>query len=284
MPAQVRILGHAGGAADGSQHAGAGDGVFGEGAVAVVQCSAHRDAYGVTMTMPKLTVSNYPEMLRKLSTAILFVTIGCLALLRTNVVPIDQNLQLLDVMTPAIPVFGPIKIPFGTFFIAFAFACISESVKLHDKISDVLKIRHEFDVRWILIPMALLSGAILNTAQFERLKLERRRLMGDAFYAYASSTPGRQVIDPHTITQALTSWSWYWLCAEAIVVIIPTAAALAYAGHFQYATALLAIVLALMLVMRFFRIDCSRYADSQIQQILNDNGRRSAVATIFNAL
>src|SRR5581483_11807888 len=31
MPAESRILGHAGGAADGSQHAGAGDGVFGEG-------------------------------------------------------------------------------------------------------------------------------------------------------------------------------------------------------------------------------------------------------------
>ena len=31
------------------------------------------------MTMPKLTVTNYPEMLRKLSAAMLFVMIGCLS-------------------------------------------------------------------------------------------------------------------------------------------------------------------------------------------------------------
>ena len=235
------------------------------------------------MVMPKLTVSNYPEMLRKLSTATFFVTIGCLVILRT-VEPIDGALKHLDVFTPAIPIFGSVKIPFGTFLIAFVVAAVSESIRLHNKISDVFRIRSEFDLRWILIPMALLSAVVLTSAQFEKLRIEKRRLVNEVFYAYASSTAGRQVIDPHLITQALTTWSWYWLCAEAIVIIIPTAAILAFWSQFQWVSGLLTTVLVLMLVMRVFRADCSMYAEAQVREILSDNGRRQRVVAIFNAL
>jgi hypothetical protein len=235
------------------------------------------------MTMPKLTVSNYPEMLRKLSTAIFVVTLGCLALLRT-VEPIDGALKHLDVLTPAIPIFGPVKIPFGTFLIAFVVAAISESIRLHNKISDVFRIRSEFDLRWILMPMALLSAVVLTSAQFEKLRIERRRLVHELFYAYASSTAGRQVIDPHLVTQALTTWSWYWLCAEAIAIIIPTAAILAFWSHFQWVSVLLTIVLLLVTAMRVLRVDCSMYAEAQVREILSDNGRRQTVVAIFNAL
>lgn len=236
------------------------------------------------MVMPKLTVSNYPEMLRKLSTATLFVTIGCLTLLRVYLESVDGILKQLDVITPSVPVFGPVKIPFGTFSVAVIVAGISESVKLHDKISDALGIRSKFDVRWILIPMALLSGAKITTAQFEKLKTERKRLMGEVFYAYASSTPGRSKIDPHTITQALTAWSWYWLCVEAIAIILPTAGILSYAGQFFWVATLLTLVLILMLVMRVFLADCSAYADSQVRQILKEDGDRQQIAAVFNAL
>jgi hypothetical protein len=236
------------------------------------------------MIMPKLTVSNYPEMLRKLSTATFFVTIGCLVLLRTYIEPIEGALRHLDVFTLDIPVFGPVKIPFGTFVIAFVVAAISESIRLHNKISDVLKIRSEFDIRWILFPMALLSAAVLTSAQFEKLQLERRRLMNEVFYAYASGTAGRQVIDPHMITQALTTWSWYWLCAEAIAIIIPTAAILAFSSQFEWVSGLLTIVLVLLLVMRVFRIDCAMYAEAQVRETLSDTGRRQTVVAVFNAL
>ena len=247
-------------------------------------CSARSNLEGKLMIMPKLTVSNYPEMLRKLSIATFFMTIGSLMLLRTYVHSIDSALMHLDVNFPNVPVFGPIKIPFGTFLVAFVVAAISKSMKLHDKISDALRIRSEFDIRWILAPMALLSGASLSSGQFEKMAVERRRLMGELFYTYASSTPGRQVIDGHTVTQALTTWSWYWLCVEAVAIILPTAAILAYEGQNSWTAGLLAIALMLMLAMRVFWFDCSRYANSQVRQILNDSGRRAEIAAVFNAL
>jgi hypothetical protein len=132
--------------------------------------------------------------------------------------------------------------------------------------------------------MALLSAVVLTSAQFEKLRIEKRRLVNEVFYAYASSTAGRQVIDPHLITQALTTWSWYWLCAEAIAIIIPTAAILAFWSQFQWVSGLLTTVLVLMLVMRVFRADCSMYAEAQVREILSDNGRRQRVVAIFNAL
>jgi hypothetical protein len=168
--------------------------------------------------------------------------------------------------------------------VAFLIAFLSESIKLHDKVSDLLRIRSEFDTRWILIPMALLSSATLTSAQFEKLRAERGRLMDDVFYAYASGSAKRQMIDDHAITQALTAWSWYWLCVEAIAVVIPTAAILAFSGQSFWVESLLAIVLSLMLMMRVFRADCAKYADSQVRQILNDISRRTAVAATFNAL
>ena len=234
------------------------------------------------MTMPKLTVTNYPEMLRKLSAAMLFVMIGCLSVLRAQIPVFDDAFKHLDFIFPAVPVLGPITIPFASFLTAFVIACITESIKLHDKLSDLFKFRHEFDIRWILIPIALLAGATLSVTQMEKLRYARQPLMGQTFYKYASST--KPEIDPHTITQALTSWSWYWICVEATAVLIPTGAILAYVGKYSWSTAIALVVLVLLTLLRVFHFDCAKYANSQIEQILSDSDRRSAVVAAFNAL
>lgn len=234
------------------------------------------------MTMPKLTVTNYPEMLRKLSTVMLFVMIGCIYVIRAQIPAVDAALKHLDVVTPAVPVMGSVTVPFATFLAAFVVASITESIKLHDKISDLFRIRHEFDVHWILLPMALMSGAALSFSQIEKLHYARQRLMGQVFYKYASST--KPEIDPHTITQALTSWSWYWTCVEATAALLPSAAVLAFFGKYAWATTVGCIVLVLLALTRIFHFDCAKYAESQAEQILSNNSRRTAVAAEFNAL
>jgi hypothetical protein len=233
--------------------------------------------------MPKLTVKNYPEMLRKLSTAAFVVCVACLTYLRSSVVSIDKMLNYLDAVIPAnAPFFSSMKIPLGTALIAFVIAVFTEAVKLHDKISDALEIRKTFDVWWILKPMAKLSGAKLTKARASKLEPERKRLMGEVFYKYASSTKPK--IDRHTITQALTAWSWYWLCLEAIVIIILTAVIALLAKQFIGAAVLVAVAITLSLLMCWFWSDCKKYADSQVRQILNDKTRKTAIVAIFNAL
>ncbi|MGE3757732.1 MAG: hypothetical protein AB7H97_08250 [Pseudobdellovibrionaceae bacterium] len=235
------------------------------------------------MTIPKLTVSNYPEMLRKLSAAAFFVTLACVSVLRAKIESINTLLNALDISTD-IRVVGPVEFPLGTVIVAALVAFVSEAIRLHDKVSDWLKIRAEFDLRFILIPAALMSGASLNWAQFGKLRSDRTRMMGEVFYEYASSSSGKAAIDPHAISQALTTWSWYWLCVEAIVLLLVTSAFFAVEGQYPTLAAILASILALLMLMGVFKSDCGRYADSQVRQVLSDESRKAAIAAKFNAL
>jgi hypothetical protein len=190
-----------------------------------------------------------------------------------------HQLDLLNTVTS----FGSFKIPFGTFLVAALVAFVSESTKLHDKISDVFRIRANFDIRWILIPMALLSGAGVNRARLAKISTSRRQLMGEVFYKYASSAQ-KTVIDKHLITQALTAWSWYWLCIESMVILLVTAAVLAWFLDWPSVSFLLAVILMLRLISLVYRSEANRYADAEVNAILSDATRRTEVNTIFNAL
>jgi hypothetical protein len=227
------------------------------------------------VVVPKLTVCDYREMLRKLSTAAFFVTLACVYVLRSRIAVVDQLLDSLDV-APRVEAYS-IPIPFGTFVV------VSESIKLHDRISGVLGIRAVFDVRWILIPMALLTGSVVERRQFERIATDRRRLMNDVFYKYASSAKQAD-IDTHLITQALTAWSWYWVCVESLVFLILTAAAFAWFRDWGAAALVLVIMLALLVLMKIFRAEANKYAEAEVSEILADEGRRQAVKSAFDAL
>ena len=236
------------------------------------------------MIMPKLTVRDYPEMLRKLSTAALLVSSVCIWVLRANIPSLDETLQTLDRLVPTISILGNLTIPFGTFLVAFIIAAASEAVRLHDKISDLLRIRHEFDLRWILIPMAVQSAAPISHAQHQRLKDSRSALMTPVFYKWASSAPDKSAIDSHVVVQAMTVWSWYWVCVESIVLVLITAAILFISENYQVSAIALFCVLLLQILMRILRADCNRYAESEVHQILDDASRKTQNAIYFNAL
>jgi hypothetical protein len=235
------------------------------------------------MVWPKLTVSDYREMLRKLSASAFVMTIICVSLLRSRIVAVEQFFHVLDADSAMIKVLGPISIPFGTFVAAFIVAIISESIKLHDRISGLLGIRAAFDLYRILVPMALLSGATVDGARFSRIVADRRRLMREVFYEYASSAKDAD-IDNHLVIQALTAWSWYWLFVESIVIIITTAAVLTWFGHWRLSTLMLAVAMVLQLIMTIFRSESNKYAEAEVSAILAKEDRRQAVRSVFDAL
>jgi hypothetical protein len=234
------------------------------------------------MVWPKLTVSDYPEMLRKLSAAVFLVVVGCIWFLRIHVGAVDRVFRSFD-LDHEVTIFGPLSIPFGTFIVAFVIAVISESIKLHDKISDLLRIRAVFDIRWILIPMALLSNTTIESKRFIRIMSDRQRLMREVFYKYASSSKDAE-IDRHLVTQALTAWSWYWVCIESNVIVLPTAALLAWFGQWLASTVTLTIAFLGHLLMKLFRAEANKYAEAEVSQILADEDRREAVKSVFDAL
>jgi hypothetical protein len=131
--------------------------------------------------------------------------------------------------------------------------------------------------------MALLSGATVDRNRFHRITADRKRLMNDVFYRYASSAK-KAVIDSHLVVQALTAWSWYWICVESLVILTVTAAVFALFGKWSAATLVLAVMLVMLLLMRVFRAEASNYAEAEVSEILADNDRRQAVKSVLDAL
>lgn len=239
---------------------------------------------GMSSILPPLSVNNYPEMLLKLGWSAGLVSFGCLLVLRRYVSPIAEFSSYIDGIVPK-EIAELVHIPgsvFGVAILAIIIAVVAYAIKLHDRLSDLLRLRAEFDVHYILYPLAIASGATLSSAQFSKIRQQRNSLMGAAFYQYASST--KPTIDTHTITQALTNWSWFWACLEAMTLLLISASVLAVYDAWKPAVTLCFISVLLMLAMRFFRLQSAGYAESQAEQILRDEDRRSAVAALFNAL
>ncbi len=233
------------------------------------------------MTWPRMTVSNYEEMLRKLSFCAFVVSIGCIALLRSKIDIVETYFSVLDVKMP----WTLFEIPSATVGIAVLVAVLSEATKLHDKISAIFKIRHEFDLRWILLPAALLSGAKVDSLKWERLKASRHNCMQQVFYRYVSSgSENNKEIDQHAITQALTAWSWVWLCAETALFLFLTGAILLGFGVYNYAALVFVFVVILLVAQRVLSFEAKKYAEDELRQILSNAKRRQAVRAVFDAL
>lgn len=236
--------------------------------------------------MSLLSVDNYKEMLNKLAFLAFIVGCVCMTILRYQVPEIAVVAAKADVVLPTdfAEWIGLPSLPLGTVAVGVLAGALSHAFKLHDKLASFLRLRHDFDLRWILLPMAALSGAQITSEKLDNFASQRHRLMKEVFYRYASSSEGRQVIDPHIITQALTNWSWYWFCLESFAFLVLTALALVFFGQWQASTWILFVCLVLIVAMRLLRADSSKSATAQVEEILSDPTREAEVRAKFDAL
>jgi hypothetical protein len=226
-------------------------------------------------------VGDYPKMLNKIALSTFVGTILAVWLLRHELHALDIYLSPFSV---PIQVAGGISIPFGTILPAFVVAALSRIFKLHDRLSDMLRIRQRFDVSEILFPMAIASGASLSGEQIRAIKKNREAMMYKVFYKYASSTKGKAVIDSHYITMALDQWSWYWIVLEQTFLACVLASTFWIAGRYSLAATFLAVALVAIAVLQGIRSLCSDYALQQVEQILGASQRKLEVAEAFRAL
>ena len=229
---------------------------------------------------PFATVESYAMMLRRIAMFAFSWALLAMILLRSQITSLDQALDAFSIPMPLIG----LELPMGTVVPAFLYALVSLVFKLHDRISDLFRIREEFDFRSILLPEALASGAVVPMDKIPMLISDRNPLMTKVFYKYASSTPGQAAIDPHYITMALDQWGWYWVALEAAVVAGITSIILAVYGKLLPAYLLICLVLACIVLLRILRRKCSHYASEEVEQILMDTDRKHEVKTEFDAL
>ncbi len=225
-------------------------------------------------------IVDYPKMVGKIALSTFAGSILAVWLLRHELPALNSCLGPLN--TP-IEVAG-ISISFGTVLPAFVVTALSRIFKLHDRLSDIFRIRQRFDVSEILFPMAIASGASLSGEQIRAIRRNRKAMMDRVFYKYASSTKGKAVIDSHYITMALDQWCSYWIVLELTFLACILAGTFWIAARYSLAATSLAVVLALICVLQGIRSLCSDYALHEVEQILGDSQRRQEVAGAFRAL
>jgi len=224
---------------------------------------------------------NYDEMLTKI---MIFTFVMCLIFvaLVAHIWPALWNLLHPDWLTLKVDVLGLKDIPAAYIIVAAIISLAARVSKLHDRVSDVFGIRQRFDISEILTPLAGGVGVPVDLARREKLIANRRAIMGDVFYKYASST--NPEIDTHLIWSALDKWSWFWICIEGTTVALIADVALVLRHSFQIGAYVGIAMFVGTLVATQVNRACSSLAHSEVREILKDPKRCADIKLAFDAL
>lgn len=155
---------------------------------------------------------------------------------------------------------------------------------VHDRISDVLKIRVRFDRKYIIRPLASAVNLPLDDRQMNLIKAAHDRYMRNLFYKYTSSKADKPLVDRHDVEQALESWSWFWVGLEgAIIWLVGGVVALLIgqdAKPWMFVILLVTYIALMGLIWPFLK----RRARAQIEAIADDATARNNIVNAINAI
>lgn len=222
---------------------------------------------------------SYSDMLERIFATTVVAGVIC-TLILTSASPALKKL-LDSVQTQA--EIGPIKGVKALYvLIPIAIALISRVIRLHDKISDLLRIRCVFDTQYILFPMAQLTGHELDRDMKKRIRSVRQEAMYKVFYPYAGFKEPK--IDTQLVRTALDNWGWFWAGIESGFLFAITAVLVkGIAGDAYYYFCLLVLLLiALFLLFQWFV--CRQSADRQVRAIVGDSQRKRDIRAYFERI
>ena len=216
--------------------------------------------------------SDYSDILKRVFVISNAVGLICTVAL-ANVSPAFK--QLFDSISTNADI-GPLKNLKALYVvIPLIIALVSRMVKLHDIISDLFKIRFNFDTNYILYPLAEKSGLILNTDLKRKIRLNRIDLMYKVFYPYASfKSP---VIDDQLVRNAADNWGWFWVLVESSLLVVITTIILILLNNINYVILFLLGLIVISLLIIYFWNSCKRGAEHQIVAILDDPIRKEEI-------
>jgi hypothetical protein len=231
---------------------------------------------------PLVPVTDYQSMLNRIfwfTTAAAFAAVW---LLRVQVPALDASLSRIDFAATLIggktaPTLGGCLLP------ALVVGIATRVFGLHERISDWLEIREDFDVEVIITELAHRAGVDLVGVEKKELRRARHRLMREAFYPFVSGP--QPAVDHHLIQQALDAWSWFWIGVVSTALFIVTGLALVACG--VTVTGLQVVgwtLLAAVVCLPAAYGQCRRYAVAQVRTILDDPERTEAVREAFAGL
>jgi hypothetical protein len=228
----------------------------------------------IPFTAPK----DYPEMLNKIG---IFTLAGGLILT-----------WAVGHANPTINAFlfaGSLKIPVAGIDLPPLFvvpglvvAILFRVVKLHDRVSDLLRIREHFDLHQILTPLAAGVGVATTLPLLRAYRASRDELMNKIFYRYAGSSDPK--IPQHYITMALDTWTWFWIITEFELYGLIAVGLFVWSKAYTHAAVVLGLMWVGLLGMYWLERSCGGHAHTEVTLILDDPARRTEIRTALDAV
>jgi len=211
-------------------------------------------------------------MLNKIGFFTLFVVMGCWYIILLMFPNIDLALKNVLPNGGTIKFIG-IDIKFYFFIISIIIAIIARAIRLHDRISDMLKIRKKYDLDNILLPLGV--GCGYKISSIEKINEKRSVLMSSCFYKYCSYSQPK--IDAHLVYTTLDYLCWYWIAVEAQFFTFITLVLTLFSSNI---TIIKLVVIANLIFYCFGKImnnACMSKTSSEIFAILSDTQRKKEI-------
>ena len=156
---------------------------------------------------------------------------------------------------------------------------LARAVRLHNWLAKLFRVRENFDLYRILVPLA---DAVGSTITVTELASSRDIAMKKTFYPYASFDEPK--ISKALVLSSIDAWCWYWILLELAFILAITSVVLMCTGSFEAACfTLLGFSSVTLFFPTLFRV-CGRKAGYQIEEIVSDSDRAASIRREFNAL
>ena len=166
--------------------------------------------------------------------------------------------------------------------IPFGIGVLSRIIRLHDNISDLLRIRFFFDTRHILYSLAHLTKVTLTKDLKKIIGRKRDNAMRVVFYKYASFI--NPIIDTQLVRTAADNWGWFWSLLESLFLFSLTTIILWMLDNMFYVKICLVILLVEFCLLLLEWFECKRSAKRQVEAIVEDTNRSTDISTYFSSL
>ncbi|MDQ0151019.1 hypothetical protein ACFO6R_13260 [Eubacterium multiforme] len=163
------------------------------------------------------------------------------------------------------------------FVIPIFIALIFRIIKLHDKISNLFKIRLKYDLQYIILPLA--EGSNISINSINNIKENRSKIMNKIFYNYVGYENPQ--IDKHLINMALDSLCWYWIVVEGLVVTSTTLSICIFSSRLGVIRFLILVLIFLIVSYILLEKSCIKKTESEIKAILDDEERKKYIEEFF---
>jgi hypothetical protein len=159
-------------------------------------------------------------------------------------------------------------------------AILSRVFLLHDKVSDLLRIRRRFDLEHILRPLADGVGFPTMGVGWKQIEQNRKLAMTRTFYRYASFRDPK--IDVQLVRTAADRWAWFWCTVEPLIILVVAGIIMVVLGAWSLLCFILSGMVVLILISLLLWPQLRAGARNQVAEILHNDGWRAEVRSALD--